>query len=35
MLGISARKIQYRMKEYAQLDRQHQADGQQQAPPAA
>jgi two-component system NtrC family response regulator/two-component system response regulator HydG len=37
MLGISARKIQYRMKEYAQLDRQHQqqGDGQQQAPPAA
>ena len=36
MLGISARKIQYRMKEYAQLDRQHQqADGPQQAPPAA
>ncbi len=36
MLGISARKIQYRMKEYAQLDRQHQqGDGAQQAPPAA
>ncbi|HZR09846.1 MAG TPA: sigma-54 dependent transcriptional regulator [Myxococcales bacterium] len=35
MLGISARKIQYRMKEYAQLDRQHQAEGQQQSPPAA
>src|SRR3954469_13212829 len=29
MLGISARKIQYRMKEYAQLDRQQQAEGQQ------
>ncbi|MGZ6124269.1 MAG: sigma-54 dependent transcriptional regulator, partial [Myxococcales bacterium] len=36
MLGISARKIQYRMKEYAQLDRQHQQpDGPQQSPPAA
>jgi two-component system NtrC family response regulator len=35
MLGISARKIQYRMKEYAQLDRQHQAGGEQQSPSAA
>jgi len=35
MLGISARKIQYRMKEYAQLDRQQPGGGEQQAPPAA
>jgi DNA-binding NtrC family response regulator len=34
MLGISARKIQYRMKEYAQMEQQQQAE-QQQASPSA
>src|SRR3954471_17256476 len=35
MLGISARKIQYRMKEYAQLDQQAAQQQQQQNPPPA
>ena len=35
MLGISARKIQYRMKEYAQMEQQAQQEPQPQAPPPA
>ena len=35
MLGISARKIQYRMKEYAQMEQQAQQTPQPQAPPPA
>jgi DNA-binding NtrC family response regulator len=35
MLGISARKIQYRMKEYAQMEQQAQTQPPPQAPPPA